>query len=155
MTDSDEGIKVVARNRKAQHDYFLDDRYEAGIALKGSEIKSIRAGQASLQEAYVAIERGEAWLHGAHIAPYQQASHLNHDPRRTRKLLLHKRELAKLQRATEQKGFTIIPLRLYLVRGLAKVEIALARGKRQYDKRQKIRERDAQRQVDRALSKRR
>jgi SsrA-binding protein len=154
MTDQPE-IKVVARNRKAQHEYFLQDRFEAGIALMGSEIKSIRAGQMSLQEAYVTIERGEAWLNGAHIAPYQQAGLQNHDPTRSRKLLLHKRELSKLERATAQKGFTIVPLRVYLVRGLAKAEIALAKGKRRYDKRQKIRERDAQRQVDRALSRRR
>lgn len=154
MSDQ-EGVKVVARNRKAQREYFLKDRYEAGLALKGSEIKSIRAGQMSLQEAYVAIERGEAWLFAAHIAPYQHAGQQNHEPTRPRKLLLHKRELSRLQRATEQKGFTIVPLRVYLVRGLAKVEIALAKGKRQYDKRQQIRERDAQRQVDRALSRRR
>jgi SsrA-binding protein len=148
-------IKVVARNRKAQHEFFLEDRYEAGIVLRGSEIKSIRAGQISLQQAYVTIENGEAWLHSAHIAPYDPASDMNHDPIRTRKLLLQKRELRKLARDIDQKGYTIVPTRVYLTRGLAKVEIALAKGKRQYDKRRKLKERDAQRQIDRALSRRR
>lgn len=152
---TDEGIKVVARNRKAQHEYFLEDRYEAGIVLKGTEIKSVRASQVSLQEAYVAIEGGEAWLLGAHIAPYDPASDMNHDPVRPRKLLLHRRELRSLERDVHQKGYTIVPTRMYLAHGLAKVEIALAKGKRQYDKRRKIRERDAQRQVERALSRRR
>ncbi|MFP3853559.1 MAG: SsrA-binding protein SmpB [Anaerolineales bacterium] len=152
---TDEGIKVVARNRKAQHEYFLEDRYEAGIVLKGTEIKSVRASQVSLQEAYVAIEGGEAWLLGAHIAPYDPASDMNHDPVRPRKLLLHRRELRGLERDVHQKGYTIVPTRMYLAHGLAKVEIALAKGKRQYDKRRKIRERDAQRQVERALSRRR
>ena len=152
---SDQGIKVVARNRKAQHEYFLEDRYEAGIVLKGTEIKSVRAGQVSLQEAYVAIERGEAWLLGAHIAPYDPASEMNHDPVRPRKLLLHRRELDSLARDVNQKGYTIVPTRMYLAHGYAKLEIALAKGKRQYDKRRKLRERDAQRQVERALSRRR
>ncbi len=152
---SDQGIKVVARNRKAQHEYFLEDRYEAGIVLKGTEIKSVRAGQVSLQEAYVAIERGEAWLLGAHIAPYDPASEMNHDPVRPRKLLLHRRELDSLARDVHQKGYTIVPTRMYLAHGYAKLEIALAKGKRQYDKRRKLRERDAQRQVERALSRRR
>lgn len=152
---SDEGIKVVARNRKAQHEYFLEDRYEAGIVLRGTEIKSVRAGQVSLQEAYVAIERGEAWLFGAHIASYDPASDMNHDPVRPRKLLLHRRELDRLTRDVDQKGYTIVPTRMYLAHGLAKLEIALAKGKRQYDKRRKLRERDAQRQVERALSRRR
>lgn len=152
---SDEGIKVVARNRKAQHEYFLEDRYEAGIVLKGTEIKSVRAGQVSLQEAYVAIERGEAWLHGAHIAPYDPASEMNHDPVRSRKLLLHRHELDRLARDVHQKGYTIVPTRMYLAHGYAKLEIALAKGKRQYDKRRKLREKDAQRQVERALSRRR
>ena len=152
---SEDGLKVVARNRKAQHEYFLEDRYEAGIVLKGTEIKSVRASQVSLQEAYVAIERGEAWLLGAHIAPYDPASEMNHEPVRPRKLLLHRRELQRLERDVHQKGYTIVPTRMYLAHGLAKVEIALAKGKRQYDKRRKIRERDAQRQVERALSRRR
>ena len=152
---SNEGIKIVARNRKAQHEYFLEDRYEAGLVLKGTEIKSVRGGQVSLQEAYVAIDRGEAWLLGAHIAPYDPASEMNHDPVRPRKLLLHRRELDRLERDVHQKGYTIVPTRMYLAHGLAKLEIALAKGKRQYDKRRKIRERDAQRQVERALSRRR
>lgn len=148
-------IKIVARNRKASHEYFLEDTYEAGIVLKGSEIKSIRAGQVSLQEAYVAIERGEAWLLGAHIAPYDPASDLNHDPTRPRKLLLTRRELDQLDQLVRQRGYTIVPLRMYIVRGLAKVEIATAKGKRKYDKRRKIREREAERQIERALSERR
>ncbi|MGA9531982.1 MAG: SsrA-binding protein SmpB [Anaerolineales bacterium] len=152
---TDEGIKVVARNRKAQHEFFLEDRYEAGIALRGTEIKSVRAGQVSLQQAYVHIEQGEAWLHGAHIAPYDPASNMNHDPTRTRKLLLKKRELRKLERDVEAKGYTIVPTQMYITRGLAKVEIALAKGKRQYDKRRKLKERDAERQIERALSRRR
>lgn len=152
---ADEGIKVVARNRKAEHEYFLEDRYEAGIVLRGTEIKSVRAGQVSLQQAYVALERGEAWLHGAHIAPYDPASNMNHDPTRSRKLLLQKRELRKLERDVSQKGYTIVPTRMYLTHGLAKLEIALAKGKRQYDKRRKLKERDAERQIERALSRRR
>lgn len=147
--------KIVARNRKAQHEYFLEDRYEAGLVLRGTEIKSVRAGQVSLQEAYVSLQRGEAWLHGAHIAPYDPASNMNHDPTRTRKLLLTKRELSKLERDVEQKGYTIVPTQMYLTHGLAKLEIALAKGKRQYDKRRKLKERDAQRQIERALSRKR
>lgn len=152
---SEEGIKVVARNRKASHEYFIEDRYEAGIVLRGTEIKSVRAHQVSLQEAYVAIERGEAWLLGAHIAPYDPASNMNHDPTRPRKLLLRRRELDRLQRDVDQKGYTLIPLRMYLTHGLAKLEIALAKGKRKYDKRRKIREREDKRRIERALARRR
>ncbi len=152
---ADEGLKVVARNRKAQHDFFLEDRFEAGLALRGTEIKSIRAGQVSLREAYVRIEHGEAWLIGAHIAPYEAASQQNHDPTRPRKLLLHRSEIAKLEGKTTQRGYTIVPTQLYLKRGLAKIEIALARGKRQYDKRRSIAERDAARDIERTLSRRR
>jgi len=152
---SDEGIKVVARNRKAEHEYFLDDRFEAGMVLRGTEIKSIRAGQVSLQEAFVALDAGEAWLYGAHIAPYEPASSANHDPIRRRKLLLHRRELRNLQRDVRQKGYTLVPTRLYLKDGRAKLEVALAKGKRKYDKRAKLKEREAERQVERALSQRR
>ena len=147
-----EDIKVVATNRKARHDYFLLDTYEAGLVLQGSEIKSIRAGQISLKEAYVRVDGEQAWLVNAHIAPYDPASRENHDPTRDKKLLLHKKEIEKLWDEVRQKGTTIIPLRVYLSRGRAKLEIAVAKGKRHYDKRQAIKERDAQREIDRALS---
>lgn len=147
-----ENVKVVATNRKVRHDYIIQDTLEAGIVLNGSEIKSVRAGQISLKEAYVKIQNEEAWLVNAHIAPYDPASSQNHDPVRERKLLLHKREILHLWEDVRQKGMTIIPLRVYLKRGRAKIEIAVARGKRKYDKRQKISKRDAQREIDRALS---
>lgn len=145
-------IKVVATNRKARHEYFIEETFEAGLVLRGSEIKSIRASKVSLQEAYVALERGEAFLHGAHVAPYDPASSQNHDPTRPRKLLLHRRELNKLTSRVAERGYTIVPLKMYLLGGLAKVEIALAKGKRQYDKRRKIAERDAKRRIERALA---
>jgi len=145
-------IKVVATNRKAYHDYSIDQEYEAGIALTGTEIKSVRAGQVNLRDSYVQIRNGEAWLVGTHIAAYDPASRENHDPRRDRRLLLHKRELAKLATHVQEKGFTIVPLRVYLKGNKAKVEIALAKGKRLYDKRNAIAERDAERQVEREMS---
>lgn len=144
--------KTVATNRKAYHDYYILDTYEAGIALQGSEIKSIRAGQISIKEAYVRIENLEAWLVDAYIAPYDQASHFNHDPRRKRKLLLHRREILRLWDEVRRKGVTIIPLRVYLKSGKAKVEIAVAKGKKQYDKRKTIAKRDAQREIERQLA---
>ena len=146
------GIKIVARNRKARHNYFLDDTYEAGISLRGSEIKSIRAGQVSIKEAYVRVDGEEAWLEDAHIAPYIQANRFNHEPRRPRKLLLHKKEIHRLFDDVRRKGVTIIPTQLYLKDGRAKVEIAVARGKKKYDKRQAIAKRDAQREIDRQFS---
>jgi SsrA-binding protein len=149
------GIKVVATNRKARHDYFLEDELEAGIELKGTEIKSVRAGQVSLKEAYVQTDGRQAWLMGAHIAPYEAASHYNHDPIRPRRLLLHKREITRLYDKVRQGGLTIIPLRMYIKSGIAKVEIALAKGKKKYDKRQKIAERDAERRMARELGRRR
>ncbi|HSR47626.1 MAG TPA: SsrA-binding protein SmpB [Anaerolineales bacterium] len=150
-----DGIKVVATNRSAGRDYFLGDHIEAGLALQGSEIKSIRAGQVSLKEAYVRIEGGQAWLLDAHIAPYQPASRENHDPRRPRRLLLHKRELLRLEQGTRQKGLTLVPTRMYLKHGRAKLEFALGRGKRKYDKRQALAEREAKRSMERALGRRR
>ena len=141
--------KVVARNRKAKHEYFLLETYEAGLVLKGSEIKSIRAGQISLSQAYVTTDGREIWLVNAHIAPYNEASHFNHDPLRQRKLLLHSSEIRKLYEKVKQKGATIIPLKVYLKEGLAKIEIALAKGKKHYDKRAEIAKRDAQREIDR------
>jgi len=148
------GRKIVARNRKAKFEYELLETYEAGLELKGTEIKSIRAGQVSLSEAYVRTNGRQAWLVGAHIAPYDQASAFNHEPERDRRLLLHKREIKALWDAVRLKGMTIIPTMLYLRDGLAKLEIAVAKGKRQYDKRQAIKKRDMARDVDRALDKR-
>jgi len=144
-------IKVVATNRKAFHEYFISDTFEAGLVLVGSEIKSIRAGRVSLQDGYVSFEQGEAWLANVHIAQYDPASRQNHDPKRRRKLLLHRREIDRLAGKVQEKGFTVIPTRLYLKDGRAKVEIGLAKGKRLYDKREAIAKRDSQRQVDRAL----
>ena len=144
-----EHIKVVATNRKASHEYFLLERHEAGIALQGSEIKSIRAGQISLAEAYVQIDGREAWLVDAHIAPYEQASIYNHEPRRPRKLLLHRAEIRRLWNEVRQKGVTIVPLRVYLKEGRAKIEIAVAKGKKLYDKREAIAKRDAEREIER------
>jgi SsrA-binding protein len=147
-------IKVVARNRKAKFEYDLFDTYEAGIELRGTEIKSIRAGQVSLSEAYVRTNGNQAWLVGAHIAPYDQASTFNHEPERDRRLLLHKREINALWDGVRLKGMTIIPTMIYLRNGLAKVEIALAKGKRQYDKRQAIKKRDMAREVEREMDRR-
>lgn len=146
-----EKIKIVATNRKASHDYFLLEKLEAGIVLQGSEIKSLRAGQVSLKEAYVRVDEDEAWLIDSHIAPYNPASRENHDPKRKRKLLLHKKEIYQLWSEIKQKGTTIIPVKVYLKNGRAKVEIAIAKGKQKRDKRQKIAERDAQRDIERAL----
>jgi SsrA-binding protein len=148
------GIKVVATNRKARHEFFLLDTYEAGLVLKGSEIKSIRAGQISLAQAYVSLDGNEAWLVNSHIAPYNEASRNNHDPLRPRKLLLHRSEIRKLSDKVRQKGATVIPLRLYLKDGKAKVEIALAKGKKHYDKRADIAKRDAEREMDRRFKQR-
>lgn len=145
----DTPIKVVATNRKAGHEYFLLERLEAGIALQGSEIKSIRAGQISLAEAYVRVDGKEAWLEDAHIAPYEQAGRWNHEPRRPRRLLLHRKEIRKLWDEVRQKGVTIVPLRVYLKDGRAKIEIAIAKGKKLYDKREAIAKRDAEREMER------
>jgi len=147
------GIKIIATNRKARHNYFILERFEAGIALLGTEIKSVRARQVSIAEAYVRIENNEAWLMDAHIAPYQQAGFFNHEPARPRKLLLHKKEISRLSENVSKKGVTIIPLQLYLKNGMAKVEIAVARGKKLYDKRQSIKKRDIQREIDREFVK--
>ncbi|NLG97327.1 MAG: SsrA-binding protein SmpB [Chloroflexi bacterium] len=147
------GVKVVATNRKAHFEYFLLEHFEAGISLQGSEIKSIRAGQVSLQESYIRIDeiKQEAWLIGAHIAPYDHASRFNHDPVRPRRLLLHKHEIRELWNAVRQKGVTIVPVQIYLKDGRAKVDLAIAKGKRTYDKRQEIAKRDAQREVEREV----
>lgn len=141
-------IKPVATNRRARHDYHIAETFEAGIALQGSEVKSLREGKASLQDAYAAIKDGEVFLVGAHIPPYLQASLLNHEPLRTRKLLLHAQEIRKLERETATKGTTLIPLRMYFKGNRVKVEVALARGKRAYDKREAIAKREAEREMD-------
>ena len=146
-----ENIKVVSTNRKAKFEYFLIETFEAGIALQGSEIKSIRAGQVSLSEAYVQTDGKEAWLMGAHVAPYEQANRFNHDPLRPRRLLLHKKEIRQLWDSVRQKGMTIVPTRVYLKEERAKVEIALARGKKAYDKREIIAKRDRERDSAREM----
>lgn len=143
--------KVVATNRKARHEYFILETYEAGIELKGSEIKSIRAGQISLAESYVRVENRQAFLVDAHVAPYIQANRFNHDPRRPRRLLLHASEIRGLFDAVRQKGVTIVPLRVYLKEGKAKLEIGVAKGKKLYDKRHELAERDARREMETAI----
>ncbi len=142
-------VKVVATNRKARFEFFLLEHYEAGISLFGSEIKSVRAGQISLAEAFVQTDGAEAWLMNAHIAPYEQANRFNHDPKRPRRLLLHKREIREMWDAVRQKGMTIVPVQVYLKEGRAKVEISLAKGKKLYDKRQDIARRDQERELER------
>jgi SsrA-binding protein len=142
-------IKIVASNRKANFEFFLLEHFEAGIALQGSEIKSIRAGQISLAEAYVQVDGREAWLIGSHIAPYDPASRYNHDPVRPRRLLLHRREIKELWDSVRQKGVTIVPVKVYLKDGRAKVDIAIGKGKKLYDKRHEIAKRDLEREMDR------
>lgn len=142
-------VKVLATNRKAKFEYFLLETFEAGLALRGSEIKSIRAGQISLVEAYVRVDAQEAWLMDAHIAPYVQANRNNHDPLRPRRLLLHKKQIREMWNAVRQKGVTVVPTRVYLKDGRAKIEIAVARGKKLHDKRQAIAKRDAERELRR------
>ena len=142
-------IKIVARNRKVQHNYFILERLEAGIALKGSEIKSIRMGQVSISEAYVRIDNLEAWLIDAHIAPYTQSSYHNHEPKRPRKLLLHRGEILRLWNEIRKKGIAIIPTMVYFKSGKVKVEIAIAKGKKLYDKRATIAKRDLEREIER------
>ncbi len=144
-------VKEIATNRRAFHDYFIDEKYEAGLALTGTEVKSLRAGKANLRDGFVRIDGSEAWLENVHISPYTQGGYVNHEPMRPRKLLLHRREIATLIGKTRQKGYTLIPLRMYFSGNHAKVEIGLARGKRQYDKRVALAEADAKREMERAL----
>jgi SsrA-binding protein len=146
------GDTTIALNRKARYEYFIDETFEAGLVLTGTEIKSVRANKVNLAGSYARVERGEAWLIGAHIAPYEQASRENHDPKRTRKLLLHRREIDEIIGRAKQKGQTIVPLRLYISRGRAKLELGLARGKQLHDKRRDIADRDAKREVAREFS---
>jgi SsrA-binding protein len=145
------GDKTLVSNRRARREYSIEETYEAGLVLKGSEIKSIRAGRANLQDSYVTIRDGEAWLVNTHVSPYKQASIENHEPKRDRKLLLNRREIDRLVGKVQAKGYTMIPLRLYLKNNRAKVEIALAKGKRLYDKRADLAKRQAQRDMERAM----
>ena len=149
------GEKVVATNRKARHDYLIEDTFEAGMVLSGTEVKSLRAGRASLVDGYAFVENGECWLDAVHIPEYTQGTWNNHSPRRKRKLLLHKTEIVKLGQKIKEGGYTLVPLKLYFTDGRAKVELALAKGKKDYDKRQTLRERQDKREADRAISARR
>lgn len=151
---TDDGFKVIAQNRKARHEYNIEETLEAGIVLTGTEIKSIRAGHISLQEAHVINRNGEMWVLNMHISAYDPGHREQHEPLRPRKLLMHRKEIANWSDDIQRKGFTIIPLRLYLKRGRAKLEIALAKGKKLYDKRQDIAAKDAKRRIDRALNER-
>jgi SsrA-binding protein len=150
-----DGAKIVAKNRRARHDYHVVDSIEAGIALRGTEVKSVRQGKIQLAESFAKIEDGEAFLHGAHISPYEEGGRYNVDPRRRRKLLLRKREIMRLERQVREKGMTLVPLSAYLRRGRVKIEIGICRGKREYDKRRDIAKRDAEREIDRAMKNRR
>jgi SsrA-binding protein len=141
----------VAVNRRAYHDYFIDEKYEAGVMLTGTEVKSVRNGRTNLRDGYVRIDNGEAWLENVHISPYAQGNLMNHEPLRPRKLLLHRKEISSLIGKVKQRGYTLIPLRVYFSRNHAKVEVGLARGKRQYDKREAIAEREAKREIARAV----
>jgi len=148
---SETGIQIKATNRKALRDYEIEEKLEAGIVLVGSEIKSIREGRASLREAYATVDGGEVWLHDMNISPYVQASHFGHDPTRVRKLLLHKDEIKRLTGRITERGYTLVPVRMYIKDGKAKIELGLARGKRQYDKRREIARKDADREIERAI----
>jgi len=146
-----EGIKVIAENRKARHDFFVEDSYEAGIILTGTEIKSIRAGRVNLKDSYAEIIKGEVWLNQMHISPYEQGNRFNHDPLRKRKLLLNRTEIIKMGDRVKLQGMTLVPLKIYLKHGMAKIELGLCKGKKTYDKRDDLAERDAKRQMERDL----
>jgi SsrA-binding protein len=151
----EQGQKVIARNRRARHDYHIEDTFEAGVALTGTEVKSLRAGRASLADGFAQVSDGEVWLHNVHIPEYEQGTWTNHQPRRIRKLLLHRKEIDKMTAMTGEQGLTLIPLSLYFKDGKVKVELAVGRGKRTYDKRHDLARRDAAREVERALRRRR
>jgi SsrA-binding protein len=151
-----ERVRVVAENRRARHEYFIEETLEAGIALTGTEVKSLRLGRASLQDSFARVESGEVLLYNLHISPYEKGNRFNHDPKRVRRLLLHKAEIRRLIGKTRQRGYTLIPLRLYFnSRGLAKVELALAKGKKLHDRREDIARREAERQIQQSLRRRR
>lgn len=149
--DDNESFKIVARNRRARHEFDLIESVEAGIVLTGTEVKSLRQGKASLEESYAGIENGEVWLYGCDVPEYLQANRMNHKPKRPRKLLLHRREIAGLISKASEKGLTLVPLKLYFKDGMAKVEICVARGRKTFDKREAIKKQDAKRDMDRAL----
>jgi SsrA-binding protein len=153
--ETEDQYKVVATNRKAYHDYFIEEKFEAGMVLKGTEVKSLRDRRVNLQDSYASVKEGEVFLHHCHISPYSHGNLMNHDPIRTRKLLLHRKEINKLLGKTQQKGLTLIPLRIYFSgRGRAKVELGLAKGKKQHDRRASIKAREAGREVERAMKER-
>ncbi len=150
--ETEDQYKVVATNRKAYHDYFIEEKFEAGMVLKGTEVKSLRDRRVNLQDSYASVKEGEVFLHHCHISPYSHGNLMNHDPIRTRKLLLHRKEINKLLGKTQQKGLTLVPLRIYFsTRGQAKVELGLAKGKKQHDRRASIKAREAGREVERAM----
>ncbi len=146
--------KTVAQNKKANHDYTIEETYEAGIVLQGTEIKSVRNGRVQLKDSFARVERGEVFLHNMHISPYEQGNRYNHDPLRTRKLLLHKREIVKLIGATKEEGYALVPLKMYLKNGYAKVLIGLGKGKKKYDKREDLKKKEAKRDIERAFRER-
>jgi SsrA-binding protein len=152
---AEQGVKVIARNRRARHEYEILDTVEAGLVLTGTEVKSLRAGRASLSDGFGQVTDGEAWLHGVHIPVYMQGTWTNHEPRRVRKMLLHRKEIDRLASSTKERGLTLVPLSLYFRDGKAKIELGLARGKRTYDKRHDLAKRDAAREVERVLRRRR
>jgi len=154
MSKPKTGVKTVAQNRKARHDYHIEEVYEAGIALTGTEIKSVRASRVQLKDSFARVENGEVLLYNMHISPYEQGNRFNHQPERTRKLLLHRREILKLRNLVREKGYSLVPLSIYLKGGWAKVELALVKGKKIYDKREDMKKRDAAREVERALRER-
>ena len=149
-----DGIKIVCQNKKARHNYFIEDSVEAGMVLRGTEVKSLRDGKANLVDSYASIERGEVWLNNFHINPYSPASQFSHHPMRKRKLLLNKREIAKLIGKTQEKGYNLIPLKVYFKGGRAKVELSLGKAKKLHDKRETIKKRDAHREIDQAMKSR-
>ena len=154
MAKKDEHIKIACENRKARHDYFIHQTYEAGLELKGTEVKSLRVGKANLRDSYAQIANGEIFVEHMHISPYEQGNIVNHDPLRRRKLLMHKKEILKLFGKTREKGFTLIPLKIYFKKGRAKMELALASGKHNYDKRAALAEKSAKRDIERAMKNR-
>ena len=155
MSPRDPGEKIVATNRRARHDYLIEERFEAGIVLTGSEVKSLRGGRASLTESYARVQDGEVWLENLHVPPYEQGEKRGYDPKRRRKLLLRRPEIERLVGKTAERGLTLVPLRLYFSHGLAKVELGLGRGKRAFEKRQAIAEREHRREMDQAIHRRR
>jgi SsrA-binding protein len=145
------GVQPVVENRKARHEYHIEETYEAGLALVGTEVKSLRLGKGNLQDAYAVVKSGEVWVNNFHISPYEQGNQFNHDPKRPKKLLLHKTEINRLLGLQKEKGYTLIPLKIFFKHGLAKMDLAVAVGKKLYDKRQDIAERDSKRDIERAL----